>query len=186
MVQVTEPALTTVAAGDRELQYEFEQFYFAEVELLDEWHWRAWYELFTDDVRYWMPVRKNRVRRERNQPEVPTELEMAHFDEDKTSLELRVRQLESGKHWAEDPPSRTRHLITNVRIRGVEMSGGETRYRVRSNFLCYRNRLETEVDLWAGQREDLLVNTEKGIMIASRTILLDQNVILAKNLSVFF
>lgn len=186
MAQVSEALLETRLSPDSELQYALEQFYYAEVELLDDWHWRDWYELFRDDVRYWMPVRRNRLRRERNASEIPTGLEMAHFDEDKASLELRIRQLESGTHWAEDPPSRTRHLITNVRLKGVEDHGGEIRYRVRSNFLCYRNRLETEVDLWAGQREDLLVAANKSFTITSRTILLDQNVILAKNLSVFF
>jgi biphenyl 2,3-dioxygenase subunit beta len=186
MVQLSEDLLTVDAREIRDLQYDIEQFYYDEVELLDEWQWRDWFDLLTDDIRYWMPVRKNRLRRQRGDSEVPSELEMAHFDENKASMDLRVRQLESGTHWAEDPPSRTRHLVTNVRVKGAGGEGGETRYRVRSNFLCYRNRLETEVDLWAGQREDVLIPVAAGFMIDRRTILLDQNVILAKNLSVFF
>jgi len=86
--------------------------------------------------------------------------------------------------WAEDPPSRTRHLITNVVVEPD--SGTDDEYRVDSNFLVYRNRLETEVDLFAGSRTDLLRRTPDGFRIASRRIVLDQNVLLSKNLSIFF
>jgi biphenyl 2,3-dioxygenase subunit beta len=168
------------------LHYELERFYYHEAELLDEWEYRAWWELFTDDTRYWMPTRKNRLRRQRARDETVHRIEMAHFDDDKASLELRVRQLESGTHWAEDPPSRTRHLITNVRVREQEAGGAAGEHVVRTNFLCYRNRLEAEVDIWAGQREDTLRRSAGSFQIANRVILLDQNVIIAKNLSVFF
>jgi biphenyl 2,3-dioxygenase beta subunit len=58
---------------------------------------------------------------------------------------------------------------------------------VESNFLCYRNRLETEVDIWVGERQDVLRNVgPRKWQIARRYVLLDQNVILSKNLSVFF
>ena len=82
-----------------------------------------------------------------------------------------------------DPPSRTRHLVTNVRIQ-PRASKGE--YDVSSNFLLYRTRLETDLNIFAGRREDLLRKTADGWRIARRKILLDQNVVLAKNLSVFF
>jgi 3-phenylpropionate/cinnamic acid dioxygenase small subunit len=91
--------------------------------------------------------------------------------------------------WAEDPPSRTRHLITNVTVRrnaegGADGADGE--YVAESAFLCYRNRLEREVDIYAGGRTDILRRSEDGgLLIARRTILLDQNVLLAKNISTF-
>jgi 3-phenylpropionate/cinnamic acid dioxygenase small subunit len=67
------------------------------------------------------------------------------------------------------------------------MARGEGEFDVLSNFLCYRNRLEDEVDIWAGQREDVLRNVgPRQWQIARRSILLDQNVVLSKNLSVFF
>ena len=85
--------------------------------------------------------------------------------------------------WAEDPPSRIRHLITNV---SVQAGDAPDEYVAESAFLCYRNRLEREVDLYAGGRTDVLRRTEDGtLLIARRTILLDQNVLLAKNISTF-
>jgi biphenyl 2,3-dioxygenase beta subunit len=168
-----------------EEQFEIEQFLFAEAELLDDWQWRTWFELFTDDAHYRMPIRRNRLRRQRKKDEADdlNGLEVAHFDDDKVSLDMRIQQLESGMHWAEDPPSRSRHLVTNVRVLKSEVEG---EYDIRSNFFVYRNRLEAEVDLWAGERRDVLRRVDGSFKIADRIILLDQNVILAKNLSVFF
>jgi biphenyl 2,3-dioxygenase subunit beta len=174
---------TDVLTAQLLLQHRVEQFLFHEADLLDTWQWRTWYELFTDDVRYWMPVRRNRLRRQRVEDETADRgIEMAHFDANKSRLELRVRQFESGMHWAEDPPSRTRHLVTNVRVAQLDQPGV---YEVRSSFLCYRNRLETDVDVWAGMRVDELREAGDSFMIGNRTILLDQNVVLSKNLSVF-
>ncbi|MEU6645523.1 3-phenylpropionate/cinnamic acid dioxygenase subunit beta [Saccharomonospora sp. NPDC046836] len=167
------------------LQYSVEQFLYREADLLDTWRWRDWLDLFTDDMRYFMPVRKNRLRRQRGESEFTSGTHMAHFDDSKRSMMVRVGQMESGRHWAEDPPSRCRHLFSNVRI--DESVGDVHEFGVQSNFLCYRNRLESEVDIWAGERHDILrVSDEGEFRIASRAILLDQNVILSKNLSVFF
>ncbi|MGH8240957.1 MAG: aromatic-ring-hydroxylating dioxygenase subunit beta, partial [Steroidobacteraceae bacterium] len=111
-------------------------------------------------------------------------IEMAHFDEDIRSLKLRVTQMGSGRHWAEDPPSRCRHIVSNVRVGRADAHSADL--DVRSAFLVYRNRLEVEVDLWAGERRDVLRPESDSFTIAGRTILLDQNVVLSKNLSVFF
>ncbi len=165
-------------------QYRVEQFLYQEAQLLDDWMWPEWLQLFAEDIRYWMPLRRNRLRRQRGETEIPTGLEMAHFDDDHAALQMRVTQLGSGRHWAEDPPSRCRHLVTNVRVDPA--AGAASELEVRSNFLVYRNRLETEVDVWAGERRDVLRVADGSFKISRRTILLDQNVVLSKNLSVLF
>jgi 3-phenylpropionate/cinnamic acid dioxygenase small subunit len=165
-----------------ELQHEIEQFLYHEAALLAEREYRDWLDLFAPDIHYWMPTRYNRARRDRAL-EFSKPNEIAFFDEDKSSLRMRVKRLDTGMAWAEDPPSRTRHLVTNVQVRPRE-EGAE--YDVSSNFLLYRTRLETDLNLFAGRREDVLRRTQDGWRIAKRTILLDQNVVLAKNLSVFF
>ena len=173
------------------LRLAIEEFLYLEAELLDDHRYDDWLALLADDIHYWAPTRANRLRRDRGR-EASAPGEVALFDDDKTSLGWRVRQMGLATHWAEDPPSRTRHLVTNVRIAPTEVDG---EYAVRSNFLCYRNRLRDEVDLWAGERRDVLrrVGTGgegegegPGWLIARREITLDQNVVLSKNLSVFF
>ena len=178
-------AVGDVSLDEVLLQHKVEQFLYREANLLDTWEWREWLDLFTEDMSYFMPVRRNRLRRQRGDSEFTSGTHMAHFDDNHASMMVRIGQLESGRHWAEDPPSRCRHLFTNVRLDlGV---GGANEFEVKSNFLCYRNRLEAEVDIWAGERHDILrVDDEGSLLIAARKILIDQNVILSKNLSVLF
>ena len=166
------------------LQHKVEQFLYNEAYLLDSWSWQQWLELFAEDVRYWMPLRKNRLRRERGDTDIPTGLEVSLVDGDIEQLRFRVQQMSSGRHWAEEPPSRCRRFITNICVRPAGEQSEEL--AVRSNFIVYRNRLETEVDIWAGEREDILRPSGGSFLIAKRTIMLDQNVVLSKNLSVFF
>ncbi len=57
---------------------------------------------------------------------------------------------------------------------------------VKCRFLIYRNRVETETDILVGKREDLLRREGDDWRIARRKIILDQNVLLSKNLTFFF
>lgn len=162
-------------------QYEVEHFYYEEAALLDAHNYDAWIDLFSDDTYYFMPIRRTKMQRDLDQ-EFTRPGEMAYFDDTKELLKLRVAKLDTGKSWAEDPPSRTRHLITNVRI--VEDDGHEL--HVESNFHLYRTRLKSEEDSWIGRRQDTLRRVDGSFQIVRRTVLLDQTLILSRNLSNFF
>ena len=173
---------------------EVEKFLYREARLLDNRQFHEWLELLTDDVRYWMPIRSNRYPvnskaiiildgSRYEEAEVSSEAELAFMDEDKDSLTRRIARLDTGMAWAEDPPSRTRHIITNIE---VEPGDTEVELRAYSNFLMYRTRAETEQDFYIGSREDVLRRVGGQLRIASRKIVLDQTVLLAKNLSNFF
>ena len=172
---------------------EVEQFLYREARLLDERRFREWLELFTDDVRYWMGARSNRYPRTSKaisilspnryvEDDHTREDELSIFDETKETLSGRVARLETGMAWAEDPPSRTRHLITNIEVTGD--AGAEL--TVHSNFIVYRSRAETEQDFYVGARQDLLRRVDGALRIARRKLTLDQNVLSAKNVSIFF
>lgn len=168
---------------DVEIQQELEQFLYLEAELLDGRKYREWYALLADDLSYFMPTRANRTSRELGR-ENSARGYLANFDDDKRTMDWRIKQIETGMHWAEDPPSRTRHLVSNVRVDKTDVTD---EFQVKSNFICYRNRLEREVDLWAGERDDVVRAVgPRRWQLVSRYILLDENVLLAKNLSVFF
>jgi 3-phenylpropionate/cinnamic acid dioxygenase small subunit len=109
--------------------------------------------------------------------------ELAILDEDKTTLAARVARLDTGMAWAEDPPSRTRHMISNVEVERCE-SGAEV--KVYCNFLVYRSRAETEEDFYVGARQDVLRRVGGAWKIARRRLVLDQAVLTAKNVSIFF
>jgi 3-phenylpropionate/cinnamic acid dioxygenase small subunit len=164
------------------LMREIEDFLYAEAELLDEREFEKWLDLFTDDLRYWMPMRKNLEFRDRDK-DITGADDIAWIDDDKITLTKRVKQIMTGIHWAEEPMSRVSHLISNIRM--VEQPDSAT-FRVKSHFLVHRNRLETETDFIAGRREDLLRRVDGGFRIAWRKIVIDQTVLLAKNLTFFF
>src|SRR5712692_10024682 len=177
-----------------EMIREVEQFLYREARLLDERCFHAWLDLFTDDVRYWMPVRSTRYPKRSKaivildldryrEEELAKEDELAILDETKETLSRRIARLETGMAWAEDPPSRTRHLICNIE---VEPGDTAAELKVYSNFIVLRNRSETEQDFYVGGRRDTLRSVDGAWKIARRTIILDQNVLLAKNVSVFF
>lgn len=169
------------------LKEEIEQFLYREAELLDERRYEDWLDLFTEDTRYWMPMRRNVPAEEPGLEFTREGVDVNWFDEGKDTLTRRVQQIRTGVHWAEQPPSRICHLVSNVQIQDVPGGGSSpAEVPVKSRFLIYRNRVETETDLLVGKREDLLRRVDGSWRIARRKIILDQSVLLVKNLTFFF
>jgi 3-phenylpropionate/cinnamic acid dioxygenase small subunit len=173
---------------------EIEQFLYREARLLDERRFAEWLTLLTDDIHYWVGARSNRYPRRSKaisildperyvEDDTPRADELAILDEDRQTLCMRVERLDTGMAWAEDPPSRTRHLITNIEVAPVAKA---LEVQVHSNFIVYRTRAETEQDFYVGARRDLLRRAKGEWKIAERRVILDQNVLLAKNVSIFF
>jgi 3-phenylpropionate/cinnamic acid dioxygenase small subunit len=167
-------------------------FLYREAELLDERRYADWLELLSDDIRYWMPMRRNVKFGEGRREFTREATDIAWFDEGKDTLTRRVRQIETGIHWAEEPQSRIAHLVSNVQLIEATPSVAEAKeVAVKCRFLIYRNRVETETDILVGKREDLLRRPDGSKngddwRIARRKIILDQNVLLSKNLTFFF
>ncbi len=180
MVRVNDAAGAATLTARQALWLELMPFYIREAWLLDDRKFADWLQLFTDDVLYFMPRRKNVPRRE-SQRELTELGDLAILEEDKRYLAMRVARLDTGMAWAEDPPSRTRHMIGNLEVEPLE--NGEV--RARTAFMVYRSHLETDAQLLSGCREDLLRRVDGEWKVARRTIVLDANVLLDKNLSVF-
>jgi 3-phenylpropionate/cinnamic acid dioxygenase small subunit len=165
------------------LQQEVQDFLYLEARLLDERRLNEWLDLFADDLHYFMPIRRNVKFGDWDLEYSDPESEISYFDEGKDILQGRVRQINTGVHWAEEPVSRFEHLITNVEI--ADVNGDEV--QANSKFFCYQNRLQDEVNLFVGRRYDLLrrdpVTTFK---VVKRKILLAQNVLLPKVINTFF
>jgi 3-phenylpropionate/cinnamic acid dioxygenase small subunit len=169
------------------LKREIEDFLYREADLLDERHYDEWLALLAEDLRYWMPMRRNVKVDDREREFTREGRDISWFDEGKETLTRRVRQIQTGIHWAEEPVSRISHLLSNIQLVEVNPSVSDAaEVSVRCRFLVYRNRVETETDILVGKREDLLRRAGAEWRIARRKILLDQNVLLSKNLTFFF
>lgn len=166
-----------------DLWYGVQAFLVREARLLDERRFEEWLALFTDDATYDMPGRTNPWRSGEVEDSVTRPGELAVFEDTKETLERRVARLRTGLAWGEEPPSRTRHLITNVE---VEPGDAPDELRVRSSFLVYRAQLETDHDLFVGMREDTLRRVDGAWRIARRTLRMEDAVHTTKPLSIFF
>ncbi|MFB6184320.1 MAG: 3-phenylpropionate/cinnamic acid dioxygenase subunit beta [Haloarculaceae archaeon] len=162
-----------------ELRLECEQFLYREAECLDDGRLHEWLDLLADDVDYRIP---RRVTRERGAEKSEFSDDSYLYREDRGTLETRVKRFDKEYAWAENPPSRLRHFVTNVRVASVD--GDEI--DVRSNVLLYRNQGETtEEDVISCERRDTLRRTDDGLELATRTVFLDQTVLGTRNLSFF-
>jgi 3-phenylpropionate/cinnamic acid dioxygenase small subunit len=161
-----------------ELHHEIEQFLYHEARLLDEGRLREWVELFTDDAMYWMPTRQTAESLERG---VRTRGELALFEDDKQFLLARARRLETDLAHSEQPPSRTRHFVTNVAV----LTTRDNEVEVHSNILVYQSRLERTENFFVGKRGDRLRRINGSWKIASRKVVLDQT-LLPRAVSILF
>jgi 3-phenylpropionate/cinnamic acid dioxygenase small subunit len=169
------------------LRQEIEELLYREADLLDERRYQEWLALLSDDIRYWMPMRRNVKIGEGERDFTRADHDINWFDEGKETLVRRVKQIDTGIHWAEEPVSRISHMVTNVQL--LEINPSLTKpaeVLVKCRFLIYRNRVETETDFLVGKREDRLRRVGKSWQITRRKIVLDQNVLMSKNLTFFF
>ena len=165
---------------DRDTHFAIERFLVREARLLDQERLHEWLALLTPDIRYRLPVQEIRYRKDRKPIGSATGTNI--YDDDYRLLEMRVRRMDTGLVWFEDPKSTARRLITNI---DAEWSAREDEVDVYSTFLVYRNRRQRDETWLVGCREDRLRLTGAGWRLAERTILLDQRVVLDKNLHVF-
>jgi 3-phenylpropionate/cinnamic acid dioxygenase small subunit len=154
-------------------------FLVEEAALLDARRWRAWLGLLADDIRYVMPVAVTTAAG----ATVRDSAAMAHFDDDRRSLGKRVERLSTEHAWTEDPPSRTRHIVTNIRTFATDTPGT---LRVESAVLLFRSRGDTRPpEILCAGRTDRLRATDAGYRLAERRIDVDEAVLRTQNLAIF-
>ncbi len=154
------------------------QFLVEEAHLLDTAQFGAWLDLLDPSISYRMPVRVTSAKAA-SEADVQT---MDHFDEDLYSLRKRVARFQTGHAWAEDPPSRLRHHISNVRT----FAADDDRLTVESAVLLYRSRGDRNPpSVLSAGRVDTLVRTPDGLRLAARLIEVDESVLRTQNLAIF-
>ena len=139
---------------------EVEDLFYKEAALLDEWRLEEWLELLTADAVYQIPPTDT--------PEGDARNTLFLIADDALRIRSRVKQLLGKSAWAENPPSRTRRLITNVRVLGAD---GE-KIIVTANFAVHRMRYEA-VDTYIGHYNYTLVREGSELKIKERRPILD-------------
>ena len=170
------PVQTRLAYGGPEYD-QVMAFLVDEAEALDGYRFDEWLHMLAPDVEYRMPVRLDRMPKDG----LGFVYEMEFMSEDFSSLQTRVRRLGTKQAWAEQPVSRTRHLVANVRVHRSE-SGPDL--QALSNFIVTRARWDLPYDLFTGERHDTLRREGDGLRLARRIIYFDQTRLLSHNLSI--
>ena len=156
-----------------------QHFLVEEAAILDARQWEVWLGMLDEQIRYVMPVRVN-TSAGTGYDELG---DMAHFDEDLYSLRKRVERLLTDHAWTEDPPSRTRHLVTNVRTHTTD---DVDQVQVSSTVLLFRSRGDTRPpEIVCAGRVDRLVTTSFGLRLRTRHISVDESVLRTQNLAIF-
>jgi len=139
---------------------EVEDLLYNEAALLDDWRLEEWLELLTEDAIYQVPPT--------DVPEGDARNTLFIIADDAVRIRSRVKQLLGKFAWAENPHSRTRRMISNVRVLGSE---GEN-ILVTANFAVYRMRYES-VDTYIGHYEYKLRRADSALKIRERRAILD-------------
>jgi 3-phenylpropionate/cinnamic acid dioxygenase small subunit len=155
------------------------EFLFQEAEFLDDNQMHDWLALMHPDVEYVMPTRTTRER-----AAGPGFGEASwHMHEDWGALETRVARLDTEYAWAEDPPSRTRRMVSNIRVTAAV---NDDELNVKSNLFLFRGRGDqTSYNLLCAERRDVLQRGDNGLKLRKRLVLLDHTTLGTHNLGVF-
>jgi 3-phenylpropionate/cinnamic acid dioxygenase small subunit len=157
------------------------EFLYEEAALLDQIRLQEWGARLAPDLIYTAPLRETRPMDQQNSSFVRT---VQHFHDDWRSVMGRIMRLTGTKSaWAEDPPSRTRRLVTNVMAAKTAKSD---EFSVSSYLLVTRSRFNSpEYDLISAERRDILRQDGDSFKLARREIILDQAVIGTPNFAIF-
>ncbi|MBM3487454.1 MAG: aromatic-ring-hydroxylating dioxygenase subunit beta [Alphaproteobacteria bacterium] len=147
--------------AERVTRTEVEDFLFHEAALLDGWDLDGWLGLLTEDAHYFVPSN--------DAPDGDPRATLYTIADDIYRIRGRVKRLGSREAHAEFPRSRTRRLISNVRI----VARGTDHIDVRANFAVYRNRRNERIGLYVGEYRYRLAVTADGLRIAERRAVLD-------------
>jgi 3-phenylpropionate/cinnamic acid dioxygenase small subunit len=149
-----------------ELRLLFEDLLYYESDLISNHQLEEWTELLHDDVRYWIPTRSNR---EPGQEDFDRAYLFCHIDDNKQALKMRAQRVAQGFSFADNPTPRSRHFVTNVRVRSVD---GDC-FNVTSNVLAWRSHVGLPDHLLCGGRDDKWVSNGDSWLLLERKVVLD-------------
>ena len=150
-----------------------------EAAALDERRFDDWVAMLARDLVYQAPIRLTRTGANKDRDVMRT---MFHFDDDYTSILMRTGRLQKSA-WAEDPPSRCRRFITNVRVGECETAA---EYEVVSYLYLERSRGDNpHNEQLTAERRDVWRDVDGTFVLARREIIVDQSVLGMSNLAVF-
>jgi benzoate/toluate 1,2-dioxygenase beta subunit len=137
-------------------------FLYQEARLADEARYAEWLALWTDDAVYWVPATTD--------PDADPEKHLSHIYDNRTRLETRVKLLQTGHRYSQEPPSLMRRLISNIEVEKAEDGG----LVAESNFVLAELSIQAkhETHWWVGRTTHRLRPLDGGIRMSLKKVVL--------------
>lgn len=164
---------------DYQREADCSRFLYREAEVLDRRQFDDWLALLHPEIDYRVPIRTTRLVKDGD----GFSTSAYHLKEDLGTLGIRVARLKTDYAWSENPATRIRRMVSNIR---VATSPVADEYNVTSNIaiFCLRGDGTTPIVL-TGERQDILVSAPDGWRLKKRLVLLDTTVLAMESLSFF-
>jgi 3-phenylpropionate/cinnamic acid dioxygenase small subunit len=140
---------------------EIEQFLYREARYQDQHQYDDWEALWTDDAVYWVPANGN---------DIDPEKQMSILYDNRSRIALRIKQLHTGKRHTQTPPSQLLRVVSNVEL----LESTENEYKVSSAVVIYESNTRSDT-VWAARNEHTLRQTESGLRMARKKVMLVNN-----------
>ena len=156
-----------MAAVDEPTRRDIEAFVYREARLADESRYDEWEALVTDDMHYWVPFGPGNYE---------PGTRVSYINDNRARLGTRIRQLATGVHHAQDPPSSMRRVVSNIEILSADGDGdgdgNGDEFEVGSNFVLYEHAVQAtgHLRLWAGRATHRLRRTPDGLRMAAKKV----------------
>ncbi|WP_099023014.1 aromatic-ring-hydroxylating dioxygenase subunit beta [Mycolicibacterium palauense] len=142
-------------------RFEVEQFLYREARLADENDYDGWESLWTDDALYWVPATSDDADPDR---------QMSIICDNRSRIATRLKQVRTGRRYAQAPPSHLRRLISNIEfLSGQPNSEGGTDLEVGANFVVVEARPRGN-HIWAGRTTYRLRRVDSELRLAYKKV----------------
>jgi benzoate/toluate 1,2-dioxygenase beta subunit len=143
------------------------EFLYREGRLADEARYAEWLALWTDDAVYWVPATTD--------PAADPETRLSHIYDNRARLETRIKLLQTGHRYSQEPASLMRRLISNVEVEEGEVEAGSTGELVAgSNFVLAELSVQakSEMHWWVGRATHHLRRVDGALRMKLKKVVL--------------
>jgi len=129
------------------------EFVYREARLADEARYAEWHALWTDDAVYWVPATTD--------PAADPERHLSHIYDNRARLDTRVKLLQTGHRYSQEPASLMRRLISNIEVE-----------RAENGDLVVASNFKHEMHWWVGRTTHRLRRVDGALKLSQKTVVL--------------
>ena len=137
-------------------------FIYKEARFADESRYAEWHALWTDDGVYWVPATTD--------ADADPEKRLSHIYDNRARIDTRVKMLQTGVRWSQEPHSVMRRIISNIEVTGVD----DGALVAESNFMLAELAVQAkhEMHWWVGRTTHRLRRVDGELKMSLKKVVL--------------